>query len=285
MRWVPAVVFALAGVAAAQEEYKGKHFDCFGKDKAQVEKRGKQADEVGERFGKIMGITPKRGGVVLSGLGGVGPDGKKNGAKWTFSWPDAFGNFGNLGGLVKAEDMDPFTHELGHMIFVEHVNDKCDESLKKRFNGYGSYVKDWLDEAFACIQEPEGMKNTRRQQIKGHVNKGDHIPFKKLFEMDHPMAGKKSAGGDMPGGEFGGLGQNPGQMTEVNKFYVECLSVMEFLLDQYGEGFVRHVVDQHAKAKNMGDALKSYKGKLKKAKLAKDVDELEKQWIARVKAR
>lgn len=285
MRWTLAIVFSLAGVASAQEEYKGKHFDCFGKDKAQVEKRGKQADEVGERFAKIMGITPKRGGVVLSGPGAPGgADGKKNGARWTFNWPESFGNFGNFPRQGMSGDMDPFTHELGHMIFVEHVNDRCDESLKKNFNGYGSYVKDWLDEAFACIQEPEGMKDVRRPQIKDHVARGDYIPLKKLFEMDHPMAGKKGPG-DMPGGEFGGLGQNLGQMTEVNKFYVECLSVMEFLLDQYGEEFVRHVVDQHARAKNMADALKSYKGKLKKAKLAKDVDELEKQWVAWVKTR
>jgi hypothetical protein len=314
LRILATVGFAIAaaGAAFAQAEYKGKHFDVFGGDKAAVEKRGRQCDEVGERFQKIMGLKEVKRGAVTLTPGGQGVDAKKNGAVWTFQWPEAMGGFPGMGG----DDMDPFTHELGHMILVHHVNDGCADSLKKSFNGYGSYLKDWLDECFACIHEPEGMKNTRRQQIKQHVQKGDYLKLRELFEMNHPIGGQghgglprggapggggvpgatgrmpelpggpPGGGGGLPGGAPGGAGAGGGGgggLMDANKFYVECLSVLEFLLDQYGEEFVRHVVATFQQAKNMDDALKTYKGKLKRARLAKDTDELERQWLGWVK--
>lgn len=309
---VVAVALATVGTAFAQAEYKGKYFDVFGGDKAAVDKRGKQCDEVGERFKKIMGLKEiKRGAVTLT-PGGQGIDAKKNGAMWTFQWPESMGGFpgapgGAGGGMPGGDDMDPFTHELGHMILVHHVNDACVDSLKKSFNGYGSYLKDWLDECFACIHEPEGIKNTRRQQIKQHVQQGDYIKLRELFEMNHPIGGHggglPGAGGggvpggtgrmpELPGGLPGGGGGLPGGapgggggLMDANKFYVECLSVLEFLLEQYGEEFVQHVVATFQQAKNMDEALKTYKGKLKRARLAKDTDEMERQWVAWVKGR
>jgi len=320
MRSVWALAFAIAtgGAAFAQAEYKGKTFDVFGSDKATVDKRGKQCDEVGERFKKIMGLKEVKRGAVTLTPGGSGVDAKKNGAQWTFQWPEAMGGFPGAGGglpgggrMPGGDDMDPFSHELGHMILVHHVNDGCDESLKKSFNGYGSYLKDWLDESFACIHEPEGMKKMRRDQIKQHVAQGDFIKFRELFEMNHPIGGGGHGGlpGGAPGGGGvpGGTGRMPeapgggglpglpgggggapgggGGLMDANKFYVECLSVLEFLLEQYGEEFVQHVVATFQKAKNMDEALKTYKGKLKKARLAKGVDELESQWLAWVKGK
>lgn len=197
----------------ALQTVTGEAFDVYGGKEAAAG-RSKQAEAAAGRFAAVFGPAP-RGSIVLTKdkkLGGsINLEGYKT---WTFPWPETL------------DGPDPFEHELGHILFVQVVNAGCAEKLKKGFKGYGSYLPDWLDEGAALACEPDAA----RAEFLKALDLEKPIAFASFFSMEHPLK-------DAPAGHM-----KPAVADEAARFYAQSLSVVEFMADQYGRGYVRHLV-------------------------------------------
>lgn len=196
----------------ALQAVTGEAFDVYGGKAA--ESRSKQAEAAAKRFSTVFEKAP-RGSIVLSKdkkLGGaLNLEGYKT---WTFPWPETM------------DGPDPFEHELGHILFVQIVNAGCEEKLKKGFKGYGSYLPDWLDEGAALICESD---DGRAGFLKS-LDLGKPIPFATFFTMEHPLK-------DAPAGHM-----KPAAAGEAARYYAQSLSVVQFMADQYGRDYLKHLI-------------------------------------------
>ena len=147
-------------------------------------------------FETLTGVRPPRGRVVLTDT----PSGSvlsmsgdtaalvntipmtpqppaADGSLWNLSW---FNNERAAGSRAPA--FSAMTHEAAHLQLVMTVNFHASAALKAAFNGYGSFLPDWLDEAVAVYHEPESLKRARRARFNPNVR----IPLKTFFTMSHP---------------------------------------------------------------------------------------------------
>ncbi|MDQ7779489.1 MAG: hypothetical protein RDV41_07235 [Planctomycetota bacterium] len=275
-------LLAVCGAASADEakidekRIEGAHFDVFGKDEALMKRKMPELEWAADRFKGLFGAYPAHGAVVfMSDVGDIGDvsaggviikgtsldsDPAKymeHGAKWVLPWfdEDAFiekvtgGKKSGKGSRTKAgrpsspEGVQAITHEAAHMMFWALVNDGCAAGLRRDFNGYGSFLPDWLDEGVAVYHESDSMRKERYQQLKERLKK--HIPFDKFFTMDHPsvktMNRSPVGPGDGPGagdptkpGDPGGPGMPPSSPTETEEwmvYYAQSLAVVEYLAE------------------------------------------------------
>lgn len=294
----PALLFALAaGAAAGGVDWKhdrGMYFDCWGRTEKAVADHVWWADEAGSAFHGIHGSFPGgRAAILLQDekKSGGEPDWRKAGAAWTWPWPEddlaskldaALGKarlpawVPSPRSLIPAEDV--FRHELGHWIFVQHV-----EAVRKGkgapSDGYGSAAPDWLDESAAMLCESKSGRDRYRAAMAASAQ---FIPLRHLFKMRHstfapgfpvqPIPGRTPR----PGFAAGGRGY---------LFYAESHSVSEFLLDRFGAPLYRKVLEVQLAGKPVEEALRwlradrARKGEPVDGLPASDGD-LERAWLA-----
>jgi len=205
---------------------------------------------------------------------------------WKLSWflEDPF-RTDEKGSSIDREST-ALTHEAAHLQLARLVNPKATEEMKENFNGYGGFVPDWLDEAVAVYHEPEFMKLRRRKNMKKLAEKEKEIiPLKKLFTMSHPLVvddltqglkvkisypeGKPPTAEELEKLKKEAMAKAAKRMAErkkadpkqVHAFYVQSLSVLEFMADRGGKPFVRYVADEQAAGKTMDQVLQGWRTK------------------------
>lgn len=133
-------------------------------------------------------------------------------------------------------------HELGHLIFRDFIGFKGEAPL-------------WLDEGVAQWQE-KGKRKLARQKAKELLEQGRLSSLKKLFVINTPQ-----------------LYQTRYDKS-VHEFYVEAISLVDFLITRYGTDNFTKFCRQLRDGKSMNEALRfSY------PKSMRSVDKLEKEWI------
>jgi hypothetical protein len=260
-------------MAAAAVEVASQNYDIEAPDAETAKAKQAELEWSAALFADLFSLAPPRGRVTFSqgapGApgGGMHPPamgGSAGGAKWTLPWFT-----GALPGVPAgmASQMKALTHEAAHLQLVHLVNDGCASELKSSFNGYGSYLPDWVDECVAVYHEPDGQKKERRTQLKAAI--GKHIPLDEYFTMDHPIGGKGAAGlppgmQPPPGGGVGGgaMPMGPG-MEKANTYYVQSLSVIEYLTDVGGKPFFRFCVARLQQGAGMDAVLAEWSARYK----------------------
>jgi hypothetical protein len=226
----------------AKETLRTEHFDLKGPDKATLQAKAKELDELGRKFVEIFDTPPARGTIVFhKDSGGVTE--KKSGnttiqvfsrhirlreknGYWVLPWP-------LLGEDAKELPLDPekaLTHEVMHILFIKYVDEKFPE-LKPKVTGSGYKVgtplPDWLDEGLAVVAEPEDFRAHRRKEL-AEILQGTNptatelIPLDKLLTMNHPVV-------DGKGGQ-------------VSVFYAQSYAFVEYLLREAGAKVFRGLV-------------------------------------------
>ena len=247
-------------------------------------------------FETLLGVRPPRGRIVLSDT----PNGSvvsangaaaalvntipltpqppaADGSLWNLSW---FMNERAAGGRGPA--FSALTHEAAHMQLVLTVNFHASAELKAAFNGYGSFLPDWLDEAVAVYHEPDSLKLARRKRF----NPGAIIPLKNFFIMSHPgtpsapqvisieaktpeEARKKFAA--FKASQHAALQQTAEALKNdsvtVDRFYSQALAVIEYLSARGGLPFFRFVVVEQNVGKSFDEILVDWRAKQKEIAL------------------
>ena len=243
-------------------------------------------------FETLMGVRPPRGRVVLTdnpsgtvlstngdtaALVNTVPLTPKapaaDGSLWNLSW------FLNEGaGKGRGPTMNAMTHEAAHMQLVMTVNFHASEELKAGFNGYGSFLPDWLDEAVAVYHEPDSLKKSRRARF----NPAARISLKDFFTMSHPGTPSspqiikiEATSAEEARRKFAAISQSQraalvesvqtmkNDAVSVNLFYSQALAVIEYFVARGGLPFFRFVVVEQNAAKSIDDILRAWRVKQK----------------------
>lgn len=129
-------------------------------------------------------------------------------------------------------------HEIGHLILHDFV-------------GFDTPVPLWFDEGVAQLQE-QGKRKLVDQSLKPIVKKGQHIPFSLLTRWDV---------------------RGEGDQKKVMIFYLQSLSVVDFMIRQYGSSSFGYLCRGLKDGKTMEEALRSvYSSSISTA------ENLEKRW-------
>ncbi len=269
---VAALTWCAGAPAAAGAEVHAPHYDIEAPSVQIAKAKQRELEWSAALFEDLFSLAPPRGKVILSdtpGAQGTPPmaGATGGGAKWTLPWFTGMppGMPQGMGAQLKA-----LTHEAAHLQLLHLVNDGCAPDLKKRFNGYGSYLPDWVDEAVAVYHEPDGQKKERRVQLKASLR--DHIPFATYFTMDHPLGANGGRGlppGLMPpagGGVGGGAVPNSPGLERANIFYVQSLGVIEYLVAVGGKPFFRFCVARLQHGAAMDAVLAEWHARFKEIK-------------------
>ena len=288
---------AIAGLtflatAAAEVTLPSTNYVIVAPTGAVLPQRQAQLEWSARVFETLLGVRPPRGRIVLSDT----PTGSvlsangdaaalvntipltrqppaADGSVWNLSW---FVNERGAGGRGPA--FSALTHEAAHMQLVLTVNFNASDDLKAAFNGYGSFLPDWLDEAVAVYHEPDSLKLDRRRRC----NPGAIIPLKNFFTMSHPgtpattqvvtieaktpeEARKKFAA--FKASQHAALKQTAEALkndsVSVDRFYSQALAVIEYLTARGGLPFVRFVLVQQNAGKSFDQILVNWRAKQK----------------------
>ena len=193
---VALLTLAFAASARAEFTIVSTNYVIVGPSAEGLPFRQAQLEWSARVFETLMGVRPPRGRVVLTDT----PSGSvlsmsgdtaalvntipmtrqppaADGSLWNLSW---FNNERAPGG--RGPTFSAMTHEAAHLQLVMTVNFNASDALRAAFNGYGSFLPDWLDEAVAVYHEPESLKRVRRERFNPNVR----IPLKTFFTMSHP---------------------------------------------------------------------------------------------------
>ena len=283
---------ALPATAAAEVTVKSTNYVLVAPSPDLMPLRQAQLEWSARVFETLMGVRPPRGRVVLSDT----PSGSvvslsgeaaalvntipltpqppaADGSVWNLSWFLNERTRGGRGPLFSA-----MTHEAAHLQLVFTVNFHASQELKDAYNGYGSFLPDWLDEAVAVFHEPESLKLARRKRF----NPAARIPFKNFFTMSHPgtpaapqtlrieartpeEARKKFAA--FKAGQRAALQQTADSLghdkVAVDAFYGQALAVIEYLTARGGLPFFRYAVVRQNAAKSFDEILLEWREKRK----------------------
>lgn len=113
-------------------------------------------------------------------------------------------------------------HELGHIIFRELI-------------GYRNDIPAWIDEGVACYQE-RARRWGSSQQVKRAMEDGTFISFDRLHKLN-PYKLKNN------------------EMVDI--FYAEAVSVVTFLMEEYGRERFKKFIRLLKESKSLNDALDS----------------------------
>lgn len=256
--------------------YKTKHFDMFAPTKEISAAKEEMVEAAHERFVALLGKTPPRAALVLADPAKVDAQWKNqapyllHGAKWVMTWyshhPMGEGLWPPYGQTNQIGGGDPLPHETAHIMLVYVVNSGCSMALKQKFNGYGSYLPDWVDEGVAIYVEHQAIRTAQRKLMADSLD--SRIPFKEFFAMDHPGAPK--IGGKVNPESGHGFA---GGMNRAHIYYMECVTALEFLEAAGGVEYVRKMI----KALQVGTPMEKTL-KYLPVQYPRDLDELEKVW-------
>jgi hypothetical protein len=289
--WTVTILLASAILAAAQVDVSSTNYVIVAPTQAVASDRQPQLEWSARVFETLMGVRPPRGRIVLTDTpaGSVMTGGGESsalintvplvpqppaadGTLWNLSW---FVNE-NLGRTAQKPNFTVLTHEAAHLQLVFTVNFHASADLKARFNGYGSFLPDWLDEAVAVFHEPDGLKAARRQRF----NLRTRIPLRTLFTMNHPgttgrvevlqiqaktpeEARQKLA--TFKASQHASLQQTAESLTKdrvsVDEFYTQCLAVIEYLTDRGGFPFFRFTLVEQNNGKSFDQVLQGWQVK------------------------
>jgi hypothetical protein len=255
--------------------------------------RQRQLEWSARVFETLMGMRPPRGRVTLTDTPSgsvVGAAGTSTALVNTFPLtpqpPAADGTVWNLswfarergGSARNTADFSVLTHEAAHLQLIFTVNFHSSDALKKRFNGYGSFLPDWLDEAVAVYHEPDALRRGRRERFKLST----HIPLRTFFTMNHPgeaggaqvieieaktpeEAQRKLA--EFRDSQHDNLRTSAEALTKdpvsVDEFYTQSLAVIEYLAARGGAPFFRFVLVQQNYGFFMDDILRDWQNRQK----------------------
>jgi len=130
-------------------------------------------------------------------------------------------------------------HEIAHLIFRDFV-------------GFKGQVPLWLDEGVAQWQEPQAREMARRAGYTVIVKAGAY-PFD-YFTAVYDLSGKSE--------------------QEVQFFYMQAVSVIDYLVKSYGNGLFTELCRQLREGKSLDEALKTTYGNSVSSLL-----DLEQKWI------
>lgn len=157
-------------------------------------------------------------------------------------WSEGMADYGNKTIISYAWNKDfleaLLPHEMTHLIFRDYV-------------GFKGEIPVWLDEGVAQWQEP-AKRSAVKFAIREMVKRNSIIPLDKLMRMDIRMEKDEEL---------------------VDAYYIESISLVEFLITRYGSrrfiGFCRQLRD----GKSMNEALRfSYPTSIR------SIEALEKEW-------
>lgn len=194
-----------------------------------------------------------------------------DGSVWNLSW---FANERAKTG--RGANFNALTHEAAHLQLVLTVNFYASPELKAAFNGYGSFLPDWLDEAVAVYHEPDELKRARRERF----NPATRIPFRTFFTMSHPgtpsapqVISIEAATPEEARKKFAAFKQSQhaalrqtaealkADAVSVDLFYSQSLAVIEYLIARGGFPFFRFVLVGQNLGKTMDQILFEWRGK------------------------
>ena len=292
LRLVTLCALALsAGPAAAEVTIASTNYVIVGASAGGMPQRQAQLEWSARVFETLMGVRPPRGRVVLTDT----PSGSvlsmsgdtaalvntipltpqppaADGSVWNLSWFASERTTNGRGPVFSA-----MTHEAAHMQLVMTVNFHASQELKTTFNGYGSFLPDWLDEAVAVYHEPESLKLTRRERF----NPAARIPLRSFFTMSHPgtpssaqvisieaktpeEARKKFAA--FKQSQHAALRQTAESLradaVSVDLFYSEALAVIEYMTARGGPPFFRFMLVGQNSGKNLDQILNEWRTKI-----------------------
>lgn len=256
-----------------------------------LDERQKQLEWSARVFETLMGVRAPRGRVTLTNnpAGSVMTAGgattammnafpltpqppAADGTYWSLAW---FANENAAaqrpGGVETA-----LTHEAAHMQLIFAVNFSAVEALRSHFNGYGSFLPDWIDEAVAVYHEPDATRAERRKSFK----LSRRIPFRAFFTMNHPGSTGKAEIIQVEAGNSEEMRKKVEAYKDTQKksltdtaemladdavaagrFYTQALAVIEYLTARGGLPFFRYVVGQQAYGKFMDQILREWQTK------------------------
>ena len=257
-----------------------------------IPKRQAQLEWSARVFETLMGVRPPRGRVVLTdtpsgSVVSAGGDATAlvNTVPLTRQPPAADGSVWNLSWFLneraksgRGPGFNALTHEAAHLQLVLLVNFNASEQLKAAYNGYGSFLPDWLDEAVAVFHEPEALKRVRRERF----NAAARIPLKNFFTMSHPgtpsspqmisieastpeEVRKKVAA--FKQSQHAALQQSADSLkadaASVDLFYSQALAVIEYFTARGGLPFFRYVVVEQDAGKFIDEILGAWRTKFR----------------------
>ncbi len=243
-------------------------------------------------FETLMGVRPPRGRIVLSDSpngSAVSRSGEAaalvntvpltrqppaaDGSVWNLSW---FLNVRTKNGNGPA--FNALTHEAAHLQLVLTVNFNASDRLKAAYNGYGSFLPDWLDEAVAVYHEPDSLKRVRRERFNPAVR----IPLRTFFTMSHPgtpaspqVISIEAATQEEAQRKFATFRQSQQSALQetaeamkadpiaVDRFYSEALAAIEYFTARGGLPFFRFVVVGQDAGKTIEEILVEWRSKVK----------------------
>ena len=283
---------AFLPAAAAEVTVKSTNYVIIGPTSKLMPLRQAQLEWSARVFETLMGMRPPRGRVVLTDTPSgsvVSMSGEAaalvntipltpqppaaDGSVWNLSWFMNDRKVSGRGPLFSA-----LTHEAAHLQLLLTVNFHASQELKDAYNGYGSFLPDWLDEAVAVFHEPESLKVLRRTRF----NPATRVPFKNFFTMSHPgtptapqilrieakspeEARKKFAA--FRASQHAALQRTAEALGQdkvaVDAFYGQALAVIEYLVARGGLPFFRFVVVGQNSAKSIDEILLEWREKRK----------------------
>lgn len=158
-------------------------------------------------------------------------------------WSDGLANY-NKKEIIGYERNPRFLdmllpHELTHLIFRDFV-------------GFKGEVPIWLDEGVAQWEEQEARK-TAAASLKRYISMNEIIPLSRLTRMNIAREGSSDVS---------------------RKFYVEAITLVGFLIEQYGESRFTLFCRQLRDGGSLDEALSfAYPDSIR------DIGELESKWI------
>ncbi len=255
---------------------------------AMLNERQHQLEWSARVFETLMGVKAPRGRVTLSPSpvgSAMAPGGAAtalmnafpltpqpaapDGTYWNLAW---FSN--ESAAALRLDRMDTaLTHEAAHLQLVYAVNFKVADQLRTNFNGYGSFLPDWIDEAVAVFHEPDSTRAERRKRFQLKRR----LPLRTFFTMNHPgstgagqviqvQAGTPEEMRKKVEAYQASQQQNIAATAEMladdvvtaSKFYTQSLAVIEYLTARGGYPFFRYVVVQQAFGKQMDQILREW---------------------------
>lgn len=280
--------FGAGPVAVAEVAVQSTNYVIIAPTVPILNERQRQLEWSARIFETLMGVKAPRGRVTLKSApaGSVMAQGgaatalmnafpltpqpaAPDGTYWNLEW---FSNE-NAAAMRPRGVETALTHEAAHLQFVFAVNFNAVDVLRTRFNGYGSFLPDWIDEAVAVFHEPDSTRAERRKSFK--LNR--RIPLRTFFTMDHPGSTGTAQVLQVQGANAEEIrkkveafqASQQQLLTETaemladdavsaHKFYTQALAIIEYMTARGGYPFFRYVVVQQAYGKPMEQILREW---------------------------
>ena len=286
------LALSLASTAAAEVTVASTNYVIIGPSADIMPQRRAQLEWSARVFETLMGVRPPRGRVLLTDSpsgSAISMSGEAaalvnaipltpqppaaDGTVWNLSW---FANDRMRSG--RGPTFSALTHEAAHIQLVMTVNFHASDELKAAFNGYGSFLPDWLDEAVAVFHEPDSLKQSRRERF----DPSERIPLKNFFTMNHPATPPsqqvltiEAKTPEEARKKFAAFKQNQraalqqtveslkADAVSVDLFYSQALAVIEYLIARGGLPFFRFLLVEQNSAKSIDQVLLDWRAKQK----------------------